>query len=632
MKKKINLVLVLAAVSLLFSCGQNGSSTNTTNTTTVAPTTTATPTTNSPTSTPVEQFPSIKEVIANLALERNYTYEMVDEIFDVTTTMRFIPNAFYYHPSQFEHGGDDYGYAQSNDRQVFEYVIENGEVVPDEVVRSKNGDIKTDLWKDTIISFYDFHVAALPSIPTANNTYEITDDANKTLFAGLAGYADVFALPYITIQVEVLSEKSFRSILHFAPDNPAYTGNVIGTVKDIGTTTIPEIEAYLAAGLGPKESTSTDVIELLTKLKNSKKYQIDVVTSTKHYIDLYHDDYYYSYDSLATGSEKGYFGLNNHIYSFKIVNGQVSINNEITYNNEDHSNIWVHNLFNSFASINLSDLAITKEDDDSFTIANNISVLGTFFNLVHSTGFFPSPNEADTVNIKLVDDSSFEFIYNRYDGSTYNCTVSNIGSASNSIVDAYLASGGDIPDANDLSRLTNKLTDLKNGKNYTLTVTEAISFPPSGFTKTGNKEIRFTENAYYLDNKTNASLSLGYAKDELGVYNFTKVDGQEVKGEYVKENDVNVQDLYGSNLFSSFISIDPTSVTGEQKLDQSFSITDSATLLSLLSIGGYDGTAIASSLTCIATVSEDVTTFKISLGSFYGSVTLAVSNIGTTTI
>ena len=45
-----------------------------------------------------------------------------------------------------------------------------------------------------------------------NNIYQIEDDTNKTLFALFAGYADVYALPYVTVSVEVTGANTFTRL------------------------------------------------------------------------------------------------------------------------------------------------------------------------------------------------------------------------------------------------------------------------------------------------------------------------------------------------------------------------------------------------------------------------------------
>ena len=86
-----------------------------------------TPTTLPPTSIPTTQPDdgikvTLKELISAYKMMGNYTYTIVDEIFDVTSTLRYTPKAYYYEPDKAEHGGQAYGYAE-NSKGVFTYTF-----------------------------------------------------------------------------------------------------------------------------------------------------------------------------------------------------------------------------------------------------------------------------------------------------------------------------------------------------------------------------------------------------------------------------------------------------------------------------------------------------------------------------
>ena len=127
MKKQIILALSLLC---LIACGNNSSSTVTPTTSTTIESTTIAPTTTIPTTqTPTTNIEvSLKDLMTAYKLMGNYTYTIVDDIFDVTSTLRYTPKAYYYQPDKTEHGGEAYGYAE-NSKGVFTYTIENGEVV-----------------------------------------------------------------------------------------------------------------------------------------------------------------------------------------------------------------------------------------------------------------------------------------------------------------------------------------------------------------------------------------------------------------------------------------------------------------------------------------------------------------------
>ena len=286
-KTLLQTLYMLGLCSTLVACGNPGTSSVTPTDTekpieTVKPSDTGKPSETTPEI--VDELPSLREVMTNIANLRNYTYTMEDQILDVTTTMYFAENYYYYQPSQEKHGGKPYGYAQSKENQVFNYVIENEEVVPGEVCRNKDGKIITDLWNQQIISFYDFKLDGFSAEKTEDNKYQITDPSNKLLFALMAGYGDGVTTQYIDVTVEVTGEESFVATVHFAPEgSSAYTGDVICTLHDIDSTRLDPIYNYLEAGLGPKEENpSEDLYAVLNAVKSAKKYKVEVTTDTTH--------------------------------------------------------------------------------------------------------------------------------------------------------------------------------------------------------------------------------------------------------------------------------------------------------------------------------------------------------------
>lgn len=574
----------------------------------------------------VEQLPDLKTVMTNLASLRNYTYTLEDEIFDVTTTFRYTEKAYYYNPSKEEHGGTAYGYAQSNDDEVFEYTIVDGEIVPEEALRNTNGQIVTDLWNQAIISFYDFNIEAFPSVATEDNTYEITDSANKLLFSLLAGYGDAFVSDYITVTVEVLSENTIRSVVHFEPDNPNYVGDCIGVVGDVGTTTIPEIEAYLEAGLGPKEDTNADFVALLEKLKATKKYHLQLETGTNTYGIDFNDSYYLQQNMTTDTTKRGALVLGEAIYSFTMTDSKVAIREEITYSSStaEKTDLWHQFSFNNFSIINLSDLALTENEDGTFTLEDNTSVLSTFLAISYPDAFFPSVNETDYVLFSDIQEDGFRYRYHSETLGDATGIVSGISTHSNPTVEAFIEANKDF-DPEDLTALQAMLDKLSQAKNYTIDLTNNFSaFVPA--LSTGNALLTFTEDAYYYANEKDDTLSLGYREKEDGIYSFKLVDDM-----VSEETKTEANALYGQNLFASFSDYDYANIDGKRNFDDTYTITDSSFIQAIGEICRLD-----------ASFSSTVSSMTLALGenslsitgktSFYGSCNIDVYDIGTTTL
>ncbi len=575
-----------------------------------------------------KNLPSLKAVMTNLAGLRNYTYELEDQIFDVTTTFRYTEKAFYYQPSQKEHGGDPYGYAQSQNNEVFSFVIENDAVVPGYALKNSDGSYKTSLWDEAIISFSDFNLDAFTDKVNVTNTYEITDDANKLLFALLAGYGDTFAMEFVSVKVEVISENAIKTILHFEPgDNQKYTGDCIGIIKEIGTTTIPEIEEYLEDGNGPKVADADDVLAFLARVKESHQFKVEVTSSSKHFIDIFTENYYYSFNEMNESDEKGYIVVNNHIYQFKLQGDKVLPIAEITYTTDDHSSLWAQNVLKSLNDINLTDFAGTLQDDGTILLEYNVSIMNSLYSLTHDSSFFFFVNQGDSIVFAKMEDDSLTYTYNLYTGSSVTVTISEVGSAKNDIVESNIESGIEIIDPNDISKLKEQLGKLAEAQEYDIDVVEQnMSFEPATGFKAGNKHISYTENSYYQQNLTDNTKSKGYAEDETGIY---QLGADKTKGAYVEEDGVVLKGLYASNLFATFASLDLDNIQAEQQMDGSFKVSDSNTIATFFEIAGYDGSvAITYYDSCLITISDTAITITLKgtgFNSYYGSIVLTIN-------
>ncbi len=567
-----------------------------------------------------KKLPSLKAVMTNIASLRNYTYVVEDKIFDVTTTLRYTEKAYYYEPNKEEHGGVPYGYAQSNNDEIFQFVIANGEVTPGYQERWPNGSYKNDLWDQSILSLYDIDLEALSDTPTTNNTYIISDDNNKTLFALLAGYGDVYAAVFVTVTVEVVSENSIKAIVHFEPENEKYIGDCICTMTNIGTTTIPEIETYLNSGKGPKVADAEDVANFLAKVKGTKQYQIEVTADNKHYIDTFNENYYYSENVLDTNASKGYLAHDDKVYNITMKDGKIVLGSEITYTSSTDRSLWANVSLKSFANINLTGFSGTRQEDGSIKLEysqEHISVMSTLHDVTHDSSFFFTVSSSDYIVFTKMTEDLLSYTYYT-SSSSVSVTISLVDEAKNEVIEDYIANA---PDPNDISKLKEALTALVSSKEYTVEVQETLGVFFTAFTKQGNKNITFKEKEYFVENLKTAENSFGYGEDETGVYN---LDKDKVKGDYVKKDDVTVKGLYTSGLVSSFANIDVEKVVATQNMDGSFNLSDSETISMIFNIAGYDGATVVKTFTSLnVTITDNTLVIKAVKGS--DSITITVS-------
>lgn len=575
-------------------------------------------------SSAVEELPALREVMTNLASLRNYTYTLVDEIFDVTTTFSFTPKAYYYEPSQEEHGGTAYGYAQSNDNEVFRYTLdENREVVAEEALRNSSGQIVSDLYNEAIISFYDFRLDAFTDIKSEDNTYEITDESNKLLFSLFAGYGDAFVQEYITVTVKVLSENTIETTVHFEPDNAAYVGDCVGVVSNVNETTLPEIEEYLAQGYGPKEETGSDLLALLEGLKGTKKYHMTISTGGVNYDVAFNDDYYHSTSDSLFVSEKGYLVLGEAIYKFKLNGDEVTIGDEITYMTSDHSDLWSNVSFSNFSNINLSGVVLTEEGED-LVLRDDVSSLNTFLAISFPSTYFPSVSDTDYITFTDITDSGFTYTYHSESYGDSNVTISEIGTYSSKVIEDFIEENGNF-DSSDISLLVSKLNSLKDTNNYTLAFTNNFgSF--SGLSDVGSYNIYFTDNEYRFESLKAGNESYGYVSEESGIYSYKLTDSG-VTDKTLLDN----SSLYSSDLFKAFSDFVYDELDAKANFGGTYTITDTAFIDAIRQILNLSSNFTTYITSLDATLSDN-NLLIYGTTSFYGSFTLEVKDIGSTII
>lgn len=619
MKKKFLTVILALPILMLVACnnqtGVGSSSSSSENSVS-----SQTPITSSSTN---KELPSLQQVMRNIAELKNYTYTMNDEIFDMTTNIYYTEKAYYVdyiNPSN--DSAVPFGYAEDNSNQVFEFIIEDNQVVPGDFYRNQQGSVISGLWDNAIISFADFNIDAFSNQVSEDNTYKITDDANKLLFAVLAGYGDVYVLPYIEVSVEVTSETSFISTVTFTPDNPNYTGSCVGELHSIGETEIPYIDEYIENGGSAKVDLSENLISVLQTLKNDNNYTLEVTNSSNsnHYIDTVTSDYYYSDNKLTPSLSKGYLNLANSAYNFTLEGNQVVIGSEITYSSSTSHSFWDNvSSIHNFKNINLSNLSL-EEVEGGLKLSNNVSVLTSLYDLVHTVNYFPVVNaETDYALFTSISDTKLEFDLHIESEATFHVVITNINTTKNDVIESYIEENKDF-DSSDISKLIETFTSIKDSKNYKIVLENKFSTFAPNLNEIGNIEINVSETNYLVKNLSDETKSYGYKMNEGKLTRYTLVEGEEVLG------DTYDGDMLENDVFTSLNNLDTSSFKADATLQDEYIVTDSTTIefiANLLTFPSSDFMTYISKLT-LEVVSESSISI-IGTTSFYGSFSAVIS-------
>lgn len=516
-------------------------------------------------------YPDLKTVMSKVASKRNYTYIINDEIFKTTLTYYYTESAYYVSYSKDQ---SQYGLAQDLNKDVFEFTLGENEVIPGEAYKGRDGNVINGLWENAIISFADLNINNLTDVVSEDNIYLIEDGQNKTILAYLAGYGDYYALEFVTVKVEVTGDSSFKTIVHFEPENPDYVGDAICQIYDIDSTEIPYIEEYILSGGGAKVDESLAIIEdTLKKIKALKNYTIKVSKNdVPTFVDTFTESYFYSKNLSNDSSSKGHIVLKNAIYNYQIKNNVVVKGNEITYSSSDHADLWANSSssFKNFSNISLNNITFQLGEDGKYFVNGDdqYSFMSTIYYLVHSGEAFPSINTTqDKVVINDFDDNHISLSYFKNDGNVYTLLVDTFSTSKIDEVDEFITSF-DSFDENDLSKLQEVFANLKDSKNYSLSFTN--TFGSFATYKKNKYEISYKEDEYILTCTNDETLSYSYKVEDGKVVKYTKdADKNDVKEE------TSYSSLWEDKVFPSFKDYEESMLVGKIHIDGTYEIISS---------------------------------------------------------
>lgn len=568
------------------------------------------------------QQPTIKQVITNLASKKNYSYFLEDKIFNTETKYYFTEKAYYYTYSK---DNSSLGLAEDLNGDVFQFELGENGIIEGDAAKDKDGNVVNGLWANAILSFADFNLNALPDEANLDNKYVIEDDANKLLFAAFAGYADAYVMPYITVSVEVLSENTFISTVHFEPEgNSTYTGDCIGTVTAVDETTIPFIDEYIQNGGGAKLSETEAIVEILRKIKESKNYKVSVSKAdTATYVDYFTENYFYSENIATPASSKGHISIAGSIYNFTIADEEVKLGDEITITDSaNKTDVWANssNTFKNLATINLSDFTLTLGEDGKYFLNNQVSPMTSLFNLVHAGGWFATVDAAnDKVIFDEFDKTHLVYTYVRADETAYTVTIDNIGTTSIASVDEFREANKDF-DPTDISKLSTILAGLKESKSYSIKFTSG--FGTFSGLSTNSYEISFSETEYVSTCTNKAELSYTLKEEDGVVKKYTKDSSSNDVVE-----DTTYTSLWSGEAFKSFKDFDETTLKGKHNFDGTYTITSAETITLLGNIVYITSASFPTNFSSAkVAIDEEAKTLTITgTSGFYGNYTMVVN-------
>jgi len=568
---------------------------------------------------------SLQEIMTKYQTIRNYTYTIHDEIFNVDTILRYTEKAYYYQPLASEHSGNPIGYAE-NETGVFTYVINEDKTVTfGNYSTDSKGNYIHDLWNTKIVSFYDIQLNSLPSIPesTNKNLYKITDNVNKLIISGLAGYGDSVVQEYIDVYIELTSNNTFKTIVSTTRLPGQYSGNVYGEFSEVGSTEIPEIQEVLDNNGGP-EVLDNVLIDVLKKYQMAKNYSVKV-SGALNYEDRFTIRNYYSKNLDNDTLSKGYAGSEDGVFKYTLENGEVKAGELISNGSGGYfDSIWngLPNFYN-FSLLNLSTLNYSKEGNKY--IIKDISTIYTFALVSHVDANI-AYNENNTLILEI-DGDIINYKLNVQTLGEINGKIYDVFNTKITEIETYIANGGGPLVYEDIdSNAKELLVSLTKARNYTLKIKSTYV---SGNYKPFENVQKFTNTVYF---KESSEDNIGYIQKDEGVFSFSKVNDSLVLGEKVKEEG---SFLWASDLFKGLNTLSTSELNSKKIADLTYSITDNTNKNAIYVLAGfnqYDLMFSAKSVTFkINDVDTKSITFTIDVGD-KGIITIDVVDVGMTSI
>ena len=624
--KKINFISLIVA-TLLCGCGTGVSSSQNSspNSSSESGTSSSIDGSSSSSSNIVPQ-PSIKEVFTRLKQLDNYTLKFDDQFLNSSMTYQYTSDAVYVTNINKKGEEESYGYANSKNNEVFGFTIENDKINPTSALKDNQGTAYTD-WRQMMLSLNDIDLDFLSDEASSDNKYQIKyeeDLVNYIIFVGLAGWFDVMGIQYVTAYCEITGENDFVISLYFDTGTDT-SGYCYITLEDVGETQIPLIQEYINEGKGPKVDESSKILQFMTEVKGSQNFKVEVTTSTSKFIDIFNEDYYFTYDLLNESTNSGYAVIKEKIYNITKSNGAVQLGNEITYTSSDKSDLWGNVLTNkSFANINLSSANFNlTENEGKYDLAYDYGVYTILLAVTHTRSIFgpAAPNENDKVYFTL-GENLLTYNYLSEVHGNFVVTISELGLAKDLSIEEFIASTNENTGLE--SSLSETLNSVKTSKNYTMKLTDNFAY--ANALLVGSTEIKFTEKHIYLNNLEDSSKSYGYYCDGFATYKYNIVEEKATK----LETNMTTNPF---KLMKSFADISLDNLPTESEGDGSYIINDSSFITTLGEIFNLSASAFPIYFSSIKVVcNEGSIRFTNASSGFYGSFVIEIYDIGSTTL
>lgn len=445
MIKKNCLLLLLSPVLLLVSCGGTSTSSSLQS---------------DPSSLPSDYNTSVKNYLKALKSIHNYTIAEVVSSSE-TSAINFIQISYMQNAYYYSFGESTYGYIASSDG-VYGVSMKNNDLVGSELLLDENNTPYRSVWDTNLITgFSSFDEEQIDSLEDGTKV-EIKGKKNKVALLNMLGLGTNY---YASInKLTGAITKTGKLLITLSVNYSSTTVVTIeATVDSLLSTTIPEIDDYLAKG-GTYFVVDEDLAKARTLMQGNNYTHYYYSENRKVGTEYFNQDYYFiNWDSSYAASSglllvsQGLIGIDhkkdpntgtllNGSYLVSLNGNQPQISLSTPYNQDPNIPVVYHypSFLSLWGDLQYFDEDVIPNDMDVYYVTDDAVIMNDFvanFSLEDSTanvslsklhmGFADIDNEQDKQTVRFELETS---------GGTLSYDFVNFGSTRIPAFDDFLSS------------------------------------------------------------------------------------------------------------------------------------------------------------------------------------------------
>lgn len=290
--KKLPVLLLLAASTLIMSCSPSGTNPTESDSSSLSQ------------ALPEDYSSSVKGYLSALKNIHNYQIEEYVST-SSSSAINFIRSSFTEEAFYYDFADQSYGYIHGKDG-VYGVSKDGDSLLGSELFLNDNGEKYSTIWDDTLLSsFALLDDASIQEIENGKDAVSIKGKKNKIALLKILGLDNSYYASITDTKGYITKDNALRIVMKLSYSNMNVT--VEAFVSNLLTTTIPEIQAYLDEG-GTYFVPNEDLAKARSLMRaNNYTHNYYDSTGKKVGVEYFNEDYYFiNWDSkYATSNPDG---------------------------------------------------------------------------------------------------------------------------------------------------------------------------------------------------------------------------------------------------------------------------------------------------------------------------------------